>query len=361
MGTLLIETKENSPEKLAAIAGKDTKYFFMAEELNDIVEAITVLQEATSNTPLFSKITKPNGFSLVGQTLTINALWEWLLSNIFYTNVAAVVFPDIPLCAEGKKRFVYFVPTVANTFEMISGPEGVIPVAPTLPNEGVYATYLLITDTLIETPANPNPNNTPSLNAVTTISGESFNPISVLEYGVSGATLYKNIFSIWRYIGGISKFINIKWDDLTTTYDIRFPAKADGSTQTFAMVSDLTAAQVGAPSGSGTSTGTNTGDQDLTSFALKSPNQYEITASTNALPEWNGHIVIIKGNITITVPASLPDGFTFEGIVDATFTLNWAITSPKVWKFGAPAAMTEKTIFTFLQSRSNANNIYLLS
>jgi hypothetical protein len=40
MSILNIETKENSPEKLAAVAGKDTKFFLMAEEFNDVVEAI---------------------------------------------------------------------------------------------------------------------------------------------------------------------------------------------------------------------------------------------------------------------------------------------------------------------------------
>lgn len=253
---------------------------------------ITELEEAAANTPLFSKITLPNGFSISGQTLTINAAWEWLLSNIFYTNVAAVVFPDIPLCSEGNRRFVYFVPNASNTFEMISGTEGVIPVAPPLPNEGIYATYLLITDTLIETPANPNPNNTPSLNAVTTISGESFNPISVLEYGNSGATLYKNIFSIWRYIGAVSKFINIKWDDLTTTYDIRFPAKTGGSTQTFAMVSDLAQG-------------------------------YDTISSSRSLTDADhGKTIWVTATCNITIPSGLRSDFncTFRTLTGATAT-----------------------------------------
>jgi hypothetical protein len=43
MTVLNIETKENSPEKLAAIAGKETKYFLMAEEFNDVVVAINEL------------------------------------------------------------------------------------------------------------------------------------------------------------------------------------------------------------------------------------------------------------------------------------------------------------------------------
>jgi hypothetical protein len=197
------------------------------------------LETATPNIPFFNKITKPNGFSLLSQTLTINAGWEWLLANIPYTNASNVVFPNIPLCSAGKKRFVYFVPNNANTFEMKSGAEGVIPVAPPLPNEGVYATYLLITDSLINEPANPNPNNTPSLKQVTAVDGESFTPISVTEPSYEeGISIYKNILSFWRN-GIINKYINILCNDIITTYNIRFPAKADGSNEVFAMVSDL--------------------------------------------------------------------------------------------------------------------------
>lgn len=92
------------------------------------------------------------------------------------------------------------------------------------------------------------------------------------------------------------------------------------------------------------------------------PNEFIISANSEVLPEWNNAIVIIKGNITLTVPASgLPIGFNFDGIVDLTRTLTWVITTPKVWRFGAPSVMPEKTIFTFYQERGNSNNIYLLS
>lgn len=92
------------------------------------------------------------------------------------------------------------------------------------------------------------------------------------------------------------------------------------------------------------------------------PNEFIITANSEVLPEWINAIVIIKGDITLTVPASgLPAGFNFDGIVDVTRTLTWAITTPKVWRFGVPSVMPEKTIFTFYQERANTNNIYLLS
>jgi len=43
MALLVIETKEDSLEKLLAITGKETKYFLYAEEFNDIVLAINSL------------------------------------------------------------------------------------------------------------------------------------------------------------------------------------------------------------------------------------------------------------------------------------------------------------------------------
>lgn len=103
-------------------------------------------------------------------------------------------------------------------------------------------------------------------------------------------------------------------------------------------------------------------DKKVPAVNLPAPNEFIITENSEVLPEWINAIVIIKGNITLTVPASgLPLGFNFDGIVDVTRTLTWAITTPKVWKFGTPYIMPGKTIFTFYQERANTNNIYLLS
>src|SRR6187402_2245727 len=43
MGILNIERKEDSPEKLVAIVGKESKYFLMAAEFNDVVNAVNGL------------------------------------------------------------------------------------------------------------------------------------------------------------------------------------------------------------------------------------------------------------------------------------------------------------------------------
>lgn len=89
-------------------------------------------------------------------------------------------------------------------------------------------------------------------------------------------------------------------------------------------------------------------------------NQIEVIASQDAQPSWHGKTVFFMANVTITIPGSgLPSGYTFEGVTIPSCTVTWAITSPKVWALGAPAATPEKSIFTLMQLMSNSNNIYL--
>ncbi|WP_417942175.1 hypothetical protein [Flavobacterium sp. RS13.1] len=96
-------------------------------------------------------------------------------------------------------------------------------------------------------------------------------------------------------------------------------------------------------------------------LALKQDIDNQIEWATTGLVQdsWHGKLVIFKGNITITVPASgLRNGFTFEGIVDPTFTVNTAITAPKAW-YGTytGTAIPANSIFTFLQRASDSNKI----
>ena len=88
-------------------------------------------------------------------------------------------------------------------------------------------------------------------------------------------------------------------------------------------------------------------------------NQIEWATTGLVQDSWHGKLVIFKANITITVPASgLRTGFTFEGIVDPTFTVNTAITAPKVWQGTySGAAIPANSIFTFLQRASDSNKI----
>jgi len=87
--------------------------------------------------------------------------------------------------------------------------------------------------------------------------------------------------------------------------------------------------------------------------------QIEVGSSQNVQTVWNGATIIFTANCTITVPASLPANFIFNGITLAGVTVAWAITAPKTWLFGTPASTTEKQIFTFTQ-RGSTNSILLL-
>lgn len=89
-------------------------------------------------------------------------------------------------------------------------------------------------------------------------------------------------------------------------------------------------------------------------------NQVEVNTTQDAQASWHGKTVFFTANVTITIPAAgLPTGYTFEGVTTPSCTVTWAITSPKVWALGAPAATPEKSIFTLMQLMSNSNNIYL--
>jgi hypothetical protein len=96
-----------------------------------------------------------------------------------------------------------------------------------------------------------------------------------------------------------------------------------------------------------------TGKQDIA-------NQVEVTTSQNAQASWHGKTVFFQANVTITIPATgLPSGYTFEGVTEPACSVSWAITTPKVWALGTPAATPEKSIFTLMQLMSNSNKIYL--
>lgn len=98
-----------------------------------------------------------------------------------------------------------------------------------------------------------------------------------------------------------------------------------------------------------------------TNLALKQDidNQIEWTTTGLIQDSWHGKLIIFKGNITITVPASgLRTGFTFEAIVDPTFTVNTAITAPKIWHGTyTGTSIPANSIFTFLQRASDSNKI----
>lgn len=87
--------------------------------------------------------------------------------------------------------------------------------------------------------------------------------------------------------------------------------------------------------------------------------QITISGNTTIQDSWNGQTILFTGNGTITVPATLPEEFSFNAITMPTVSIDWAIMSPFVWMFGAPSITPEKTYFNF--TRVGATNNIILS
>lgn len=122
------------------------------ENFTEVYDAIDLL---ISDSSIYNKIIKTTGFSLTGQNLTINANWEWILSNVGKTNPENVVI-NIPFCSTGKSRIEYIVPNDSNGFTRIIGAESAtIPVAPQIPNEDMYVTWYTVDDGSVGVPSQP--------------------------------------------------------------------------------------------------------------------------------------------------------------------------------------------------------------
>lgn len=98
-----------------------------------------------------NRFTEITGYSLVGQDLTLAKDWAWLIYGSAFTNPAEITI-NIPVCDTGMQRIDYIVPNIYNGFERVVGIEVPInPIAPILPNGGIFATYMLVSDSDIVT------------------------------------------------------------------------------------------------------------------------------------------------------------------------------------------------------------------
>jgi len=64
-------------------------------------------------------------------------------------------------------------------------------------------------------------------------------PISVMEFGNKGISIWKHTLSFWKHISGVGKYVNVFIDNITNTYDVQFPNKSGAITETLAMMSDV--------------------------------------------------------------------------------------------------------------------------
>ncbi|MDP5201126.1 hypothetical protein [Flavobacterium sp. DG2-3] len=92
------------------------------------------------------------------------------------------------------------------------------------------------------------------------------------------------------------------------------------------------------------------GDIDFTNKQDIS-NQISVTLPATVQNIWHGKTVKFTGTGTLTIPSSFVNsGMCFEGITKIGTSLNWSITAPKTFEFGAPPTVGEKQIFTFMQN-----------
>jgi len=212
-------------------------YTGTAKEIDD---RILVLENQTDVDNAF--ITKPT-FSLSANTLTIDALGKWKLEGVIYENPASVAFP-ITLCTAGKTRLDYFVPNNANGFTKVSGIETLgLAIAPQLPNENIYVTYVLVTDSGVGEPVIPPAVVTPNLQQVLESGFSTTKRIWFWNTLNSKCTRFASDHILFQKLESVFNFIRA--DNTTQSYNIQLPNKIGGAEQTFAMVSDLTKSQVG--------------------------------------------------------------------------------------------------------------------
>lgn len=119
---------------------------------------ITALEAKTDSENNFKTIT---GYSLDPATriLTMNAGWEGVINGDDYTNVASQeLVPAIPLAAAGYSRIDLIVFGTDSLFARVQGePSTTTPIAPPLPPNTIEATFLMISDGVVNTPVVPKP------------------------------------------------------------------------------------------------------------------------------------------------------------------------------------------------------------
>lgn len=244
--------------------------------------------------PFYNKIISETGFSLVGQDLTINADWHWILANVPYSNPSSVVI-NIPYAAAGKQRIDYIVPNNTNGFTRIAGVESTgTPAAPSIPNDNMYATFFVVSDSSIGDPAPPD------LSAYATKAYvDSKDALKVDK--VTGYSLTKN---------DLTDVLKSAYDSVVTWVSTN-GANLVAHLTNYSNPHNVTAAQVGSPTGSGNSTGTNTGDETTATILTKIGDGS--TISSSYLPSYVDDVVegYLLSNVfytdsghTVVIPAA---------------------------------------------------------
>ena len=109
----------------------------------------------TTLNPADNRFVSKPGFTVYGNEITILPNWIWKLVGITYTNPLSVLF-TIPYSAAGKSRYEYIIPNNSNGFTRVVGLESTgIPIAPQIPDNGLFVTFYQVTDNQIYSPQEP--------------------------------------------------------------------------------------------------------------------------------------------------------------------------------------------------------------
>jgi len=326
------EDKVNSPELLAYLSQFGEKHYLSAEEINEFKSKINSLLEKTFS----DGVLKYGTIQIInGKAFIEEEDFEWFLDKVKYTNPSDYESETIPSATPGHYRTDILV-GYAGTIAYVVGPESMSEAPePEVPEGSVRLGDIPVFGDVISSPVNSD--KYVDRTSPQTIYGQKTfkDPLSVYETNVAGVSIYKDMFSVFRFIGAISKYINIKWNEITTTYVIKFPSKPEASVQTFAMVSDVDLKQ-------------------------DTSNQIEVALPATVQNSWHGKTVKFTSSGLLTIPGSFTNsGMTFEGIAKVGVTLNWAITAPKTFEFGNPPPVNGTQFFTFMENEG-LNSIMII-
>jgi len=181
------------------------------------------------------------------------------------------------------------------------------------------------------------------------------------------ALVYTNVdgFNTWDQIGGGGPSTDTYVSGMSfnnLTYDLTLN-RNDGvslSQNLSILAKDIYV--TGGTYSAGTAIFTNNtgGGFSVTGFSTgNSSQQYEVSTSQNALPEWNGNTVIFTSACTITIPSSLPSEYSFNGITLNNVSVFLGITSPFTWAFGPPTKIHQRQMFNVIRQGSSNNILFL--
>lgn len=161
------------------------------------------------------------------------------------------------------------------------------------------------------------------------------------------------------------------WDELGTTVDISGKENTSNKTNTITgnetstslyasvkcIVDWLTSTKIKSLLGITTLSGSNTGDQDLTPYALAAISVVKISTNTTLDNTYNGKIILLTASCTLTLPNGLMTGFNYSVKTRAGVTLTYSLGGSVAILDNLGTTMAEKLSHTM--ANTTTANEYL--